>query len=318
MGLYSETLADVSESIVSSTTYDSFGNAATSIPTSYQYTGREYDADTGLYYYRNRWYDPEIGLFISEDPIGFAGGDVNLYRYVGNNPQNFIDPYGDISLGSLLSRLFSAGTSTMMLASYVNAPGPGDPVYSPGGNPSLADTIGDVLGLVATPVVGKVIGKACTFALKGIGSGAGAVGRAVGKASKSAKRSKAPAPKGVRYGPTNPGPLDAPITSTFRGGSYTATTLSETTTLYRVYGGNAGKIGSYWTRTKPSGPFQSQLDSALAPQWGNTAQKVATMKVPRGTTIYEGAAAPQSTGVGQILGGGSQVYIPRIDPRWIQ
>ena len=157
-----EALTDANGAITSSTTYDSFGNAASSIPTSYQYTGREYDADTGLYYYRNRWYDPEIGRFISEDPIGFAGGDVNLYRYVWNNPQNFIDPYGDISLGSLLSRFLSrsisAGTSTKMLASYVNAPGPGDPVYSPGGNPSLADTIGNALGLVATPVIGKVLG----------------------------------------------------------------------------------------------------------------------------------------------------------------
>ena len=48
----------------------------------------------GLYYYRNRWYDPEVGRFISEDPIGFAGGDINLYSYVGNNPHGFIDPFG--------------------------------------------------------------------------------------------------------------------------------------------------------------------------------------------------------------------------------
>jgi uncharacterized protein RhaS with RHS repeats len=34
------------------------------------------------------------GRFISRDPIGFAGGDVNLYRYVQNNPINWIDPDG--------------------------------------------------------------------------------------------------------------------------------------------------------------------------------------------------------------------------------
>ena len=89
-----EALADSSGAIVSSTTYDSFGNATSSIATSYQYTGIEYASDTGLYYYRNRWYDPEIGLFISEDPIGFAGGDTNLYGYVGNNPHGYIDPFG--------------------------------------------------------------------------------------------------------------------------------------------------------------------------------------------------------------------------------
>ena len=46
-------------------------------------------------YYRNRWYDPKIGRFISEDPIGFAGGDINLYGYVGNNPLSFVDPLGN-------------------------------------------------------------------------------------------------------------------------------------------------------------------------------------------------------------------------------
>ncbi len=39
-------------------------------------------------------YDPTIGRWISEDPIGFAGGDPNLYRYVGNSPTNATDPSG--------------------------------------------------------------------------------------------------------------------------------------------------------------------------------------------------------------------------------
>lgn len=34
------------------------------------------------------------GRFISKDPIGFRGGDVNLYGYVQNNPINFMDPTG--------------------------------------------------------------------------------------------------------------------------------------------------------------------------------------------------------------------------------
>jgi hypothetical protein len=44
--------------------------------------------------YRARWYAPQLGRFISEDPIGFNGGDVNLYAYVLNNPANFRDPTG--------------------------------------------------------------------------------------------------------------------------------------------------------------------------------------------------------------------------------
>ncbi len=54
---------------------------------------REIDGSTGLYYVRNRWYDPALGRFISEDPIGLAGG-INWYTYAGNSPTNFLDPFG--------------------------------------------------------------------------------------------------------------------------------------------------------------------------------------------------------------------------------
>lgn len=40
-------------------------------------------------------YDPNLGRLISEDPIGFAGGDANLYSYVSNNSVNLIDPSGN-------------------------------------------------------------------------------------------------------------------------------------------------------------------------------------------------------------------------------
>ena len=75
--------------------YDSFGNLVKgTLDRNYTYTGREWDAEAGLYYYRVRFYDPETGRFISNDPIGFDGGDVNLYSYVGQNPLNWIDPWG--------------------------------------------------------------------------------------------------------------------------------------------------------------------------------------------------------------------------------
>lgn len=48
----------------------------------------------GFYYMRARYYDPKVRRFISEDPIGFAGGDLNLFGYVQNNPVNRIDPEG--------------------------------------------------------------------------------------------------------------------------------------------------------------------------------------------------------------------------------
>jgi hypothetical protein len=39
-------------------------------------------------------YDPTAGRFVSRDPKGLEGGDVNLYRYVGNNPIGASDPSG--------------------------------------------------------------------------------------------------------------------------------------------------------------------------------------------------------------------------------
>jgi RHS repeat-associated protein len=52
------------------------------------------DEETGNYYYRSRYYDSTVGRFISEDRIGFEGGDANLYRYVFNSPVNYTDPTG--------------------------------------------------------------------------------------------------------------------------------------------------------------------------------------------------------------------------------
>jgi len=45
-------------------------------------------------YYRARYYDPLAGRFVSEDPIGFATGEFNVYRYSLNDPANLEDPSG--------------------------------------------------------------------------------------------------------------------------------------------------------------------------------------------------------------------------------
>lgn len=87
-------LTDPSGHDPSTPNYDSFGRPTSGANTRFTYTGREADADTGLMYYRARWYDPQLGRFVSEDPIGFAGGDINLYGYAGNNPIEYNDPQG--------------------------------------------------------------------------------------------------------------------------------------------------------------------------------------------------------------------------------
>ncbi|MBI1912831.1 MAG: RHS repeat-associated core domain-containing protein, partial [Deltaproteobacteria bacterium] len=85
------------------------------IRNAYTFTGREYDSETGLYYYRARYYDPEAGRFIGKDPIGFAGGDVNVYGYVGNNSVNWTDVFGlkiDLSEAGRLKKALKKLKST--------------------------------------------------------------------------------------------------------------------------------------------------------------------------------------------------------------
>lgn len=72
------------------------------------------------------------------------------------------------------------------------------------------------------------------------------------------------------------------------------------------------------TRVPQNGGIQSQIDLALKPEWGNTTQYVTKVTVPKGNVIYEGTAAPQTIngGVGQLIGGGNQVYIPEVNANW--
>ena len=102
-------LADSTGAIQTEYTYEPFGRTTVtgvSNTNPFQYTGRENDG-TGLYYYRARYYHPGLQRFISEDPIHFFGGDINLYGYVGNDPLKYTDPHGLFSWGSLAWRVIS-------------------------------------------------------------------------------------------------------------------------------------------------------------------------------------------------------------------
>ncbi|MEJ5341556.1 MAG: RHS repeat-associated core domain-containing protein [Thermogutta sp.] len=76
--------------------YDAFGKVTSesnpTIDSLFLFTGRPFDSDTQLQNNLNRWYDARVGRWLSEDPIGFNGGDASLYRYVGNAPTEATDP----------------------------------------------------------------------------------------------------------------------------------------------------------------------------------------------------------------------------------
>jgi RHS repeat-associated protein len=59
----------------------------------FRYPGQYEDMETGLYYNRFRYYDAREGMYVSQDPIGLWGGQINIYSYV-NDPNNWIDPAG--------------------------------------------------------------------------------------------------------------------------------------------------------------------------------------------------------------------------------
>jgi RHS repeat-associated protein len=86
-----------SGAVVNSYAYDAYGRfvqTSSDVVNPFAFTGREFDSESGLHYYRARYYSPETGRFLSPDPIGFLGNDLNLYRYVHNNPVNATDPTG--------------------------------------------------------------------------------------------------------------------------------------------------------------------------------------------------------------------------------
>jgi RHS repeat-associated protein len=92
-------ITDSSESVVNSYDYSPFGMILSESETfaqPFKFVGRlgVMAESNGFYYMRARYYDPVAGRFISEDPMGFDGGDVNLYVYVQNNPLLLVDPRG--------------------------------------------------------------------------------------------------------------------------------------------------------------------------------------------------------------------------------
>ena len=88
-------LTDGTGATQTSYSYEPYGKttvSGTASSNSFEYTGRENDS-TGLYFYRARYYNPGLQRFVSEDPIGLAGG-VNVYSYVDGNPLSKTDPEG--------------------------------------------------------------------------------------------------------------------------------------------------------------------------------------------------------------------------------
>jgi RHS repeat-associated protein len=111
------TVADSSGNSVQDILYDSFGRRVYNSDPEYDpglgFGGGLYDSDTGLIHFGYREYDPVIGRFISPDPLGYEGGDVDVYAYCQDEPVNGTDPFGLFRFGKrTLGALKSLDTKT--------------------------------------------------------------------------------------------------------------------------------------------------------------------------------------------------------------
>ncbi len=62
------------------------------------FTGKPFDAATGLSYMGARYYNPMLGRFMGVDPVGFKEENIhsfNRYAYANNNPYRYVDPDGN-------------------------------------------------------------------------------------------------------------------------------------------------------------------------------------------------------------------------------
>jgi RHS repeat-associated protein len=104
-------VTDITGKLLEQYRYDAFGAPTIKNPSGallstsminnrFLFTGREWVQRYGFYEYRARAYHPKLGRFMSEDPLGFAAGDINLFRYTGNDPVNRTDPTGLVTSDS--------------------------------------------------------------------------------------------------------------------------------------------------------------------------------------------------------------------------
>ena len=135
--------------------YDSYGNIVTETNATngdrFKYAGMEYDSATGQNYDRARYYNKAIGRFMTQDPMGFAATDSDLYRYVGNGPSNSTDPSGlaDIKIVSKVDKGVFFGNDQIYSISCQAAvkAAPGWSVVGVSVNWIHADGVSDALAL---------------------------------------------------------------------------------------------------------------------------------------------------------------------------
>jgi RHS repeat-associated protein len=331
---------DTSGAVIDHLDYDGFGNATETQPANgdrYKWTGSEFDTETGLYHFGWRFYDPKIGRWTSTDPIEFAGGDDNLYRYVGNAATASTDPtgldfwkpwtwfYGPATvLGELIGRdrmldekhqkaMDDMADRHSRIEQRVPREGSNlgqsaMQVLPPGTAAGIRQGLGDCenlakLGVTWAASGGMFVSGGNRFVFnagrwKNVKTGRFATTEEAAAANE--------AMKAVGKVPTG-------IKAAFKGPPVVET-LTEDIYVYRYWGGVAKETGSWFSTTQYE--CGQAARRAMALPRANSGLRVTQFKIPKGTTIIRGEAASMA-GKKEFwpgaTGGAPQIYLP--DPR---
>jgi RHS repeat-associated protein len=166
-------LTDSAGAVVNSYDYSPFGvslKADESVANPFRYVGRfgVMEEGNGLIFMRARYYSASAGRFVSQDPIGLNGGDANFYRYVQNDPINFLDPLGIWSWN--LEHAYSFAEENAKISAER-----GSNMFLVAGvaigfyliKKPIGATIGSVVGKIAGYGWGYIIGYATGFVIGG-------------------------------------------------------------------------------------------------------------------------------------------------------
>ncbi|WHX26185.1 LXG domain-containing protein [Virgibacillus halodenitrificans] len=114
---------------------------------------------------------------------------------------------------------------------------------------------------------------------------------------------------------------DLPVTvaSSFKDSFYKTVINEEDIIVYRAFGGNASANGTFTTTSPAMNKIQTKIDLALLPEWKNTREYEAVIRVPKGTVLNIGRAEQQFTKTGsKLLGDEDQILLPLNYPEeWI-
>ena len=127
--------------VVAQYQYDPYGNLISmsgplAAANRYRFSSKEWNDNDGLYYYGYRFYDPNLQRWLNRDPME-EENDANLYRFAANNPINYYDPlglltvvviggpspnnpFGHSSIGFTGNGIYSFGTGTALGSSFTD------------------------------------------------------------------------------------------------------------------------------------------------------------------------------------------------------